>query len=215
MTTDIFNGYAKMFAKFTTPYQLQTYEAVTGFLTGRVLDAGCGPAKLSAFIPIVSAVKSYLGVDNCEPMVKEGRKLLELLKRKNFDIRHQSIEETTETFDTVVSVQSYYAWSDSMSTMQHLYRQTATGGTLVMVTANNQLDIDFLIRQCSRAYARDPDWAQYVKYNQTLATLPKGRYVSLDTLIGEVRDSGYQVVHTDTTLFEGGVNLVVGIKSTG
>jgi len=214
MTTDIFNDYARMFAKFTTPYQLQAYEAVISFLNGRVLDAGCGPAKLSAFIPMVGAVKSYLGVDNCEPMVKEGRKLLGSLKRKNYDIRYQSIEETTETFDTVVSVQSYYAWSDAMSTLQHLNRQTVTGGALVLVTANNQLDIDFLIRQCSRAYVLDPDWDQYVKYNQTLATLPTGRYVSLDTLIGEVRDSGYQVVHTDTTLFDGGVNLVVGMKPT-
>jgi len=161
---------------------------------------------------MVGAVRSYLGVDNCEPMVKEGRRLLGLLKRKNFDIRYQSIDDTEETFDTVVSVQSYYAWSNATGTLQHLNQRTASGGTLVLVTANDKLDIDFLIRQCSRAYGQDPDWSQYVKYNQTLASLPQGRYVSLDTLIGEVRESGYQVIHTDTTLYEGGVNMVVAKK---
>ena len=212
MTTDIFDGYARMFAKFTTPYQLQAYEAAVSFLSGRVLDAGCGPAKLSAFIPMVGAVSSYLGVDNCKPMVNEGRKLLGHLKRKNFDIRYQSIDDTEETFDSVVSVQSYYAWCDATGTLQHLNRQTESGGSLVLVTANNKLGIEFLIRQCSRAYGQDPDWSQYVKYNQTLASLPQGRYVSLDTLIGEVRESGYEVVHTDTTLYEGGVNMVVAKK---
>ena len=104
MSSNVFHGYAQMFAKFTTPYQIEAYETVITYLKGRVLDAGCGPAKLSAFIPMVSGVESYLGVDNCEAMVVEGKKLLGFLRRRNFEIRHQKIESTSQTFDTVVSL---------------------------------------------------------------------------------------------------------------
>lgn len=212
MTEDLFNGYASVFAKFTMPYQQEAYERIAPYLRGKVLDAGCGCAKLAAYIPGVTNVTSYMGVDYSEPMVTEGKKLLASIGRRDFDILLQRIEDTEDSYDSVVSIQSYYSWNDSAETLRHLYQHTTDGGTLVLATANNRLDIERLIQQCSRGWLLHPDWPRYVGYNRKLASLPGGRFVSLDTLIGEVRSSGFEIINTDVTLFEGGVNMVVARK---
>lgn len=212
MTEEIFDDYARVFAKFTTPYQQEAYELITPYLRGRVLDAGCGCGKLAAYIPGIGDVNAYVGVDCSAPMVSEGEKLLANIARRNFEIRLQHIEQVTEMFETVVSIQSYYSWNDSFLTLKHLFQHTAPGGRLILATANDRLDIELLIRQCSRGWLLHPDWPRYVGYNRQLASLPGGRYVSLDTLIGEVRHCGYEVTYTNTLLFDGGVNMVVATK---
>lgn len=212
MTEGLFDDYASVFAKFTTPYQQEAYELITPYLRGRVLDAGCGCGKLAAYIPSVGKVSAYVGVDYSAPMVAEGEKLLATIARRNFEIRQQRIEQTTGMFDTVVSIQSYYSWTDSYQTLKHLYQQTANGGQIILATANERLDIELLIRQCSRGWLLHPDWPRYVGYNRQLASLPGGRYVSLDTLIGEVRGTGFEVNYTNSLLFDGGVNMLVATK---
>ncbi len=215
MTEELFDDYARVFAKFTTPYQQEIYELIAPYLRGRVLDAGCGCGKLAAYIPGIGDVSAYVGVDFSAPMVAEGEKLLASIARRNFEIRLQHIEQTTEVYDTVVSVQSYYSWSDSYLTLKHLFERTAPGGQLILATANDRLDIELLIRQCSRGWLLHPDWPRYVGYNRQLASLPGGRYVTLDTLIGEVRQCGYEVTYTNTLLFDGGVNMVIATKPHG
>lgn len=212
MTKAIFNDYARVFAQFTTPYQQQAYEQIAPLLQGRVLDAGAGCAKLAAFISTNGSVDSYTGVDYSADMVQLGSVLLEQVDRRDFELTEGRIEEVNGTFETIVSIQSYYAWEDSLSVLSHLYHCTAPGGDLVLATANDQLDIELLIRQCSRGWSLHKDWPVFVNYNRMLSSLPHGRYVSLDTLIEEVRKVGYRVTGTDTSLFECGVNLVTASK---
>lgn len=56
------------------------------------------------------------------------------------------------------------------------------------------------------------DWSVFVDYNRMLSNLPDGKYVTLDTLIGEIREAGFEVTGTDTSLYENGVNLVTAKK---
>ena len=86
------------------------------------------------------------------------------------------------------------------------------GGELHLATANDMLDIELLIRQCSRGFCLHPDWSTYVEYNRMLSALPQGRFVSLDTLIDEIKQAGFCITGTDTSLFERGVNLVSAVK---
>lgn len=212
MSELLFDDYATVFAKFTTPYQQQAYEAISPLLHGRVLDAGCGCAKIAAYIPASTSVTSYLGVDSSDSMVREGQKLLANIRRPEYEIRNQKIEETNEKFDSIVSLQSYYAWLAPEAVLEHLYHQLHNGGTLVLASANNTLDIELLIRNCSRGWQLHPDWPRYVGYNRELAALPGGRFVSLDTMIGELRNCGFKIVDTDSSLFEKGVSMVVAAK---
>ena len=215
MTQHVFNDYARVFAQFTTPYQQQAYELIAPMLTGRVLDAGAGCAKLAAFIPKHSKVSAYLGVDFSADMVNLGQRLLSQVSRTNYRLVEGRIEDVSGIYDTVVSIQSYYAWEDSASVLSHLYDCTAPGGTLVLATANEKLDIELLIRKCSRGWSMHKDWSVFVDYNRMLSNLPDGRYVTLDTLIGEIREAGFEVTDTDSSLYEKGVNLVTAKKTTG
>lgn len=212
MSEMLFNEYARVFAQFTTVYQQEVYEMIGPRLRGRVLDAGAGCAKLAAFIPPQSQVSTYLGVDSSAAMVEHGRTLLSTIGHSEYQINESWIEETDGVFDTVVSIQSYYAWEDSLQVLSHLHKNTASGGELILATASDRLDIELLIRQCSRGCGLHPDWPIYVDYNRMLSALPQGRFVSLDTLIGEIRQTGFRVTGTDTSLFEHGVNLVSAVK---
>lgn len=212
MNDQLFDDYATVFAQFTTPYQQQAYELIAPLLKGDVLDAGCGCAKLAAYIPDAERVASYLGVDYSPSMVSQGKRLLDTMDQPNFAIRMQRIEDIVEVFDTIVSVQSYYSWSDPIAVLTHLYEHTIEGGNLILASANHRLDIELLIQNCSRGWSLHPDWPAYVDYNRKLASLSNGRFVSLDTMIGEVRQCGFEVLHTNVELFEQGVNMVVANK---
>lgn len=212
MNDALFNEYARVFAQFTTVYQQEIYEKIAPRLRGRVLDAGAGCAKLAAFIPQESQVSTYLGVDSSSAMITLGKQLLSTIGRPEFQLEENWIEQTEGTFDTVVSIQSYYAWKDSMQILSHLHKCTSKGGELLLATASNKLDIELLIRQCSRGCGLHPDWPIYVDYNRMLSALPQGRFVSLDALIGEIRQAGFRITGTDTSLFECGVNLVTAVK---
>lgn len=83
-------------------------------------------------------------------MVNLGRRLLSQVSRPNYRLVEGRIEDVSGVYDTVVSIQSYYAWEDSPSILSHLYDCTTPGGTLVLATANEKLDIELLIRKCSR-----------------------------------------------------------------
>jgi cyclopropane fatty-acyl-phospholipid synthase-like methyltransferase len=212
MSDALFNEYARVFAQFTTQYQEEIYEKIVPRLRGHVLDAGAGCGKLAAYIPEESQMQSYLGVDSSAKMVELGQSLLSTLDRSDIQLQKCWIEDTQGSFDTIVSIQSYYAWNDSARVLSHLYEIMTEGGELHLATANNMLDIEFLIRQCSRGFCLHPDWSTYVEYNRMLSALPQGRFVSLDTLIDEIKQAGFCITGTNTSLFERGVNLVSAVK---
>jgi 2-polyprenyl-3-methyl-5-hydroxy-6-metoxy-1,4-benzoquinol methylase len=211
-SSNAFSGYTTSFAAITTLFQDHAYEKTARYVTGRVLDAGSGCAKLAPYLHAKS-VQSYLAVDRDEDMVRTGTTLLSRLARKQYNIRQADILETEGIFNTIVSIQSYYSWADTCEVLGKLFQSTAPGGTLLLATANDKLDIEHLIERSFKAHVMHPMWSEFVAHNRRLADMPGGRFVSLDTLIEEIKSVGYQVQETSTDLFDGGVNWVRAVRA--
>lgn len=210
--SNVFSGYTDSYAAITTFFQEQVYDKTAKHARGHVLDAGSGCAKLAPYLE-TSQVHSYTAIDWDSDMVNTGNKLLTRLERKSYSIQLADILESEGSYDTIVSIQSYYSWADSLEILNKLFHSTTAGGTLLLATANNRLNIEHLISRSFRAHILHPMWPEFVKHNRRLAAMPHGRFVSLDTLIAEVKKVGYKVQETTTDLFDGSVSWIRAIRN--
>ncbi len=212
MTQLTWDTYAPVFAPVTTSFQSQMYSAAAGYLYGQVVDGGCGPCKLAPYLADCDPVTGYLGVDYSESMVQLGLETLRRLDQPQFKVQRSKIEEVSGEFHSAVSLQSYYSWDHPALVLRHLHSLLVDGGRLVLATANDQLDIHSLLHQASREWLLYPGWDSFADYNRRLAALPQGRFVSLDELVGELRDAGFSIVNAHTRYFQGGLSFVVAEK---
>lgn len=203
------NSYARLFTAVTTSVQLEVYREACSHLEGRVIDCGCGSAKLAPFLADMPNISSYMGVDYALEMVTAAQWVLSTLDRPNFTIQHGKIEEAEGLFDSAVSIQSYYAWPEPIQTLSHIAKLIKAGGVFVLVTPNQQLDLQKLVKDARKELLAHPDFEAYKEYNLKLANNPQANFVSMDNLIQQAQQTGFVVSECHQKHFQGGLNFLV------
>ena len=142
-------------------------------------------------------------------MILLAERLLSKLSRQEFGARCLSIEQTDGLFASAVSLQSHYSWPNALSTLKHIRRCISPGGTFVLGTASDKLDIEQLLQNASREHLMSPGWRRYCELNREFASSSTGRFLSLDELIQEVRDAGFSVRSARSDFYDHGLHCLV------
>lgn len=203
------NSYARLFAAVTTSIQLAVYKEACLHLHGNVVDCGCGSAKLAPFLADNEQVSSYTGIDYSAEMVTAARWIISTLEHSNYTIQHCKIEEAQGMYDSAVSIQSYYAWPNPQETLRHIANLLVEGGQFVLATPNPILDLAKLAKDARKELLAHPDFAAFESYNLQLAANPHANFVSMDDLIQQVRNVGFEVIECHQKHFQGGLNFLV------
>lgn len=209
-TISEWNSYAKLFASVTTSIQINVYKEASSYLTGNVVDCGSGTAKLAPFLAKKADVMSYTGIDFSEEMVESAQWLLQKLERPSFTVRKCKIEDAPESaYSSGVSIQSYYSWPNPVKTLDHIFKILAPNAIFVLATPNKKLNLDLLVDELMPELLTHPFCEPYRDYNLRLVTNPQANFVSMDSLVEQVRKVGFLVESCHQQHFEGGLNFVV------
>lgn len=203
------NTYARLFTAVTTSMQLDVYREACLHLQGDVVDCGCGSAKIAPFLADMKSVSSYTGIDYAVEMITAAHWVLSTLDQPNFSLQHCKIEEAQGSFDSAVSIQSYYTWPDPLQVLSHIAKLLKTGGSFVLVTPNQQLDLHKLIKDARKELLAHPDFEDYKEYNLKLANNPDANFVEMDSLIEQAKQVGFSVSECHQRHFKGGLNFLV------
>lgn len=204
------DNYAELFASVTTSMQVAVYKEACLHLSGTIIDCGCGSAKIAPFLATDEGVCSYTGVDLSELMIQTAQRILQQLRRPRFTVQHNRIEAMpTGCFTSGVSIQSYYSWPKPEIVLSAIYQLLAPQATFVLVTPNRQLPVDALAKDAEQELLAHPDFSAYKAYNLQLATNANAHFVDMDELIGQVRQTGFQVQEAHQRHFRGGLNFLV------
>jgi SAM-dependent methyltransferase len=208
------NSYARLFAAVTTSVQLAVYREACLHLSGDVVDCGCGSAKLAPFLADNEQVSSYTGVDYSAEMVTAAEWVVSNVERASFNIQHCKIEEAAGSYDTAVSIQSYYSWPEPLVTLQHIADLLKPAGRFVLATPNPTLSLTSLAKDARKELLAHPDFQAFENYNLQLAANPQANFVSMDELIKQVQHVGFEVIECHQRHFQGGLNFLLLRKKT-
>lgn len=126
--------------------------AVTGwaldFLTfcekDQVLDIGCGGGATIARISKYIQTGHLTGIDYSEVSVEMSQKLNEAeIRNGKIDILEASVENMPfedDTFDKIVTVESFYFWPDPVENLKEVRRVLKKGGIFLLVADIYQKD---------------------------------------------------------------------------
>ncbi|MFZ1342251.1 class I SAM-dependent methyltransferase [Thiothrix eikelboomii] len=203
------NSYARLFAAVTTSMQLAVYHEACLHLTGKVVDCGCGSAKIAPFLADNEQVSHYTGVDYSAEMVTAAEWVISTLEREQFSVQHCKIEDATGLYDSAVSIQSYYSWPEPLVTLKHIADLLVTGGQFVLASPNPSLSLAKLAKDARKELVAHPDFQAFQDYNLQLAANPQANFISMDDLIKQTQQVGFEVLECHQQHFQGGLNFLV------
>ena len=213
------NEYSRLFASVLTNVQRELYLDACQYLSGSVIDLGCGPARLAAFLIKESIctskiagkqnVSQYTGIEYAHSMVEIAKFTLQTISRPKFSIRHQKINEVDGQFTSAVSLQSYYAWDNPEATLAHIFKLLLPDSIFVLATANKKIDQKKLFKDAEKELMWHPDFEAFKAYNFKLTENPQAKFISMDDLIKQVQSVGFQVVNCHQRHYAGGLNFLV------
>lgn len=203
------NSYARLFAAVTTSVQLAVYREACLHLRGNVVDCGCGSAKIAPFLVDNEQVSGYTGVDFSAEMVTAAEWVISTLEEANFRIQHSKIEDAQGKYDSAVSIQSYYSWPEPLTTLRHIADLLVDGGCFVLATPNPNLSLANLAKDARKELIAHPDFQAFQDYNLQLAANPQANFVSMDNLIQQVQQVGFEVIECHQKHFQNGLNFLV------
>lgn len=205
------NQYARLHASIMTSQQLALFREACAHLYGKVIDCGCGTAKLAPLMVDNPEISHYVGVDYAQTMTTVAQDIIARLPRSTFSIRQAKIEaiDTSEQFTTAVSIHSYYAWPKPLATLAHIYALLQHDGLFVLATPNKQLDQAKLLHEAEKELIAHPDFAAFKAYNLQLEANPQANFIDMDELIKQTQQVGFKVVFCHQEHYEGGVNFLL------
>ena len=204
------NNYAKLFASITTTNQLSVYKEACHYLSGDVIDCGCGSAKLAPMLLDRDDITSYTGIDYSQEMTHVAQYIVNQLNDQRFSIHESKIENYTgKLFDSAVSIQSYYSWSSPISVLRKIYTLLKPNGRFILATVNSKLPFDALAKDAWLELLMHPDFEAYKAYNLKLATNDNANFISLDALVKQLAEVGFQLELAHQQHFRGGLNFLV------
>lgn len=186
--------------------QNEVYEEVSQKIKGKVADMGCGSGRIMGYIKENPDVDSYTGVDFSEDMIKQASWLKEKLEFDEATLMNSKIEHIDGEFDAIISMHSYYAWPNQKKVLEKIYQLLIQGGQFILVTPNNQFDVEKLSQLVSRELLGHPFYEQFLEINHAIAE--KADYFSTDYIIGQVREVGFKVVEAHQKFFLGGATYL-------
>jgi SAM-dependent methyltransferase len=207
------NRYAQAHASVITSYQLDLYREASQYLSGNVADCGCGSARLAPLLAKKSNVSSYTGIDCSEEMVAAARWILSRLNKPAFTIECSLIENIHARFSSAVSIHSYYSWPDPCAVLSHIYQLLAPKALFVLATPNPELAMQDLLVDVESELIAHPYFDEFKQANLRFAENPNARFVTMDHLVGESRDAGFQLLECHQRHYNGGVNFLLLRKS--
>jgi SAM-dependent methyltransferase len=203
------NNYAELFSGIMTSIQLEVYKASATYMFGDVVDCGCGTAKLAPFLVDKIDIRSYTGIDFSPEMVEIAQRNLDFYAHPNFKVKCKKIEDIEGSYHSAVSIQSYYAWSDPVKNLQHIYDCLTPQGIFVLATPNLSLDLNRLAIDLEKELLGHPYLAAYKQYNLEIAANTEAVFIKMDALVDQVYGVGFKVIEVHQRVFRGGLNYLV------
>jgi len=204
------NHYAQSFHSVMPSEMLQVNRAVASYMYGSVADFGCGSGKIIPFIAQSSDVKHYTGIDCSPEMIARARWIAEQFSPLKTTLVEANIESTNlKQVDSAFSINSYYIWPEPLYTLEHIFQQIKPGGTFVLATINDAIDMPALLDSAAAEMIAHPYWHEFKEHNLTICNSKRINLVDLDTLIGQVRDIGFVLEEAHRRWYERGLNLLV------
>ncbi len=202
--------YARCHLSVLTSMQLDLFREAAFYLTGDVVDCGCGTARLAPLLADKATVNSYTGVDYSPEMVTMAQQWLTLkLSSKPINIMQEKIENISGHFSSAVSIHSYYTWPNTEEVLSSIYQMLLTDGLFVLVTPNPQMDMEKLLAEAEKELFGHPDFALFRELNLLLSANRSAKFVTMDALIDETRRTGFKVIECHQKHYLGGVNFIV------
>lgn len=202
-------SYAASHLSVLPSLQLAVYKAVAEFMHGHVADFGCGTARIAPFLADKAGVSGYTGVDYSSEMVDKARWVTQQLERDSFHVLHERIEQVEGyTFDSALSVNSYYTWGEPLATLQHIGSLLQPTAPFVLVTPNQTLDMRKLAKEADKELLGHPHYPAFRQKNLELAGNEKAAFVDMDTLVQQLHASGFRLVSCHQDFYLGGLNFI-------
>lgn len=203
------NQYARCHLSVLTSMQWALFKEAASYLTGDVVDCGCGTARLAPILADQDEVNSYTGVDFSPDMVTMAQWVTSNLSSKSFSIIENKIENISGFFSSAVSIHSYYTWPNTEEVLNSIYRMLLPNGYFVLVTPNPDLNMDQLLKESEKELYGHPDFAVFRKLNLLLSENLSARFVTMDELIEETRRAGFKIIECHQKHYLSGVNFLV------
>jgi len=93
--------------------------------------------------------------------------------------------------------------------LQHISGLIKPGGTFVLATINDAIDMPTLLASAEPELFAHPYWNEFKSHNLTICESDSLNLVNLDTLIGQVRDIGFKLEEAHRRWYEKGLNMLV------
>lgn len=201
--------YAEAFAIITTHFQSEVYRDIANELHGKVVDFGSGSAKIAPYLCEKHHIKSYTGVDAASVMVTLGNELINRLDISEAKLVHSTIEAFSEVgFDSAVSINSYYSWSEPMTVISCIYASLNFGANFFLVTPNPSLDMPRLLNCAKKEHIMNPAYKDFIDSNINFDKSLCDRFVSMDIIVEQCRKAGFSVVNCHQQYYLGGLNYL-------
>lgn len=209
------NAYALPFHSVMPSEMVVLNRSVAEQLFGSVVDFGCGAGKAIPFALTMDRVDDYLGVDMSPEMVKCARRVASHYPNKPCKIVLSKIEQycLSTKADSALSINSYYTWPEPVRILRHIASQMKVDGRFVLATINPSLDMNALLEEAEKEQLANPYWQEFKRYNQAIYRCNNFNLVTLDDLVGQVREAGFVVRDAHTKLYAGGLNYLVLTKT--
>lgn len=194
--------------------QLDMYKTVARYMQGNVADFGCGTARITPFLADKADVTGYTGVDYSSEMVDKARWLMGQLACDNFQVLHARIESVEgDKFDSALSVNSYYTWSDPLAILSHINSLLQPSASFILATPNKTLDMQKLAKEADKELLGHPHYPAFRQKNLELAGNEKAAFVDMDTLIQQLSATGFRLVSCHQDFYLGGLNFIHALKA--
>lgn len=203
------NKYSQMFASIYTDYQRKVYQEASQYLHGTVLDLGCGPARLAPLLVDNDNISGYTGVEYAVEMVEIAEFTMERLSKSSYSVLHQKVEDVEGVYTSAVSLLSYYAFSNPVNTLKHIFGLLEAGSPFIIANPNEKLNQPKLLDEIEKEMMWHPDYDAFKSYNLELANNPQAGFISMDHLIQQLMLVGFQIVTCHQNHYEGGLNFIV------
>lgn len=213
-TDSTWSHYSRFFISITTSYQIDIYKAIAPLLSGDVADFGCGAAKVAPYILESSDVDSYTGIDASADMLHCANEFMKMQSNPQFDFIHSRIDELPPmTFDSGLSVNSYYTWQDPLRCLESIASALRPGATFILISPNKRLDMASLLNNVTKEVGAHPDFQQFCEINQQLVNTEERNFVAMNTLIEQCNHVGLETQEAHQKFYEGGLNYLKLNKS--
>ncbi len=208
------DSYAASHLSVLPSSQLEVYKTVARYLHGNVADFGCGTARITPFLADKEDVTGYTGIDYSQDMVDKASWLVGQLNASHFTICHTKIEEVEGyVFDSALSINSYYSWSEPLVILSHINNLLRPGALFILVTPNKTLDMQKLAKEADKELLGHPHYPAFRQKNLALAGNEQAAFVDMDVLIQQLSATGFKLVSCHQDFYLGGLNFIHALKA--